>query len=279
MHTIYSKKTLAPEIKEIEISAPRIAQKAKAGQFVIIVVEESGERIPLTLAGWNRKEGTIKLIFQEVGFSTKQLGQLKKRDSINAILGPLGKPTEIKKIGTIICIGGGVGIAEVYPVSREFAKAGNEVIGIIGSRSKDLIILEKEMKETCSQLYITTDDGTYGQKGFVSEVLNKLFEAKKKIDEVYAIGPVPMMSAISELTRPHKIKTVVNLNPVMVDATGMCGSCRVTVSGKTYFGCVDGPEFDGHQVDFKELKSRLNLFKEQEECLNKKCPSKNLKTV
>ncbi|HOX55071.1 MAG: sulfide/dihydroorotate dehydrogenase-like FAD/NAD-binding protein [Candidatus Omnitrophica bacterium] len=277
MHSIRSKKILAPGINEIEIDAFEIAQKAKAGQFVIVIADEKGERIPLTLAGWNPKNGTIKLIFQEVGHSTKTLAQLKLGDNIHAILGPLGKPTEIKNVGTVVCIGGGVGIAEVYPVSRAFKNEGNEVIGIIGSRSKDLIFLEKEMKDTCDQLYVTTDDGSYGQKGLVTEVLNKLFQAHKHIDVVYAIGPVPMMAAVAEYTRPLKIKTIVNLNPIMVDATGMCGACRVTVGGKTYFGCVDGPEFDGHLVDFKELRSRLNLFKEQEECLNKRCPSKNLK--
>lgn len=279
MYSICSKKTLASGINEIEIIAPEIAQKAKTGQFVVIIADEKGERIPLTLADWNPKKGTIKLIFQEVGHSTKTLAQLKEGSPIYAILGPLGKPTEIKNIGTVICIGGGVGIAEVYPVSRAFKNAGNEVIGIIGARSKDLIILEKEMKDTCDQSYVTTDDGSYGQKGLVTEVLKKLFAAHKHVDLIYAIGPVPMMAAVCELTRPLKIKTVVNLNPIMVDATGMCGSCRVTVGDKTYFGCVDGPEFDGHLVDFKELKSRLNLFKEQEECLNKRCPSKSPKNA
>lgn len=279
MHSILSKKILAPGINEIEIDALEIAQKAKAGQFVIIIANEKGERIPLTLADWNPAKGTIKLIFQEVGHSTKTLAQLKVGDHIHAILGPLGKPTEIKNAGTVVCIGGGVGIAEVHPVSRAFKNEGNEVIGIIGARSKDLIFLENEMKETCDQLYVTTDDGSYGQKGLVTEVLNKLFQAHKHIDIVYAIGPVPMMAAVAECTRPLKIRTIVNLNPIMVDATGMCGACRVTVGGKTYFGCVDGPEFDGHLVDFKELRSRLNLFKEQEECLNKRCPSKNLKNA
>ena len=278
MYSIVSKKIITPEVKSIEIDAPEIARKAKAGQFVIVIVDEIGERIPLTLADWNQEKGTIKLIFQELGFTTKKLGKLKAGDSINSILGPLGKPTHAEKIGTIVCIGGGVGIAEVCPVSRAFKKAENEVIGIIGARSKDLIILEKEMKDACDQLYVTTDDGSYGQKGFVTEILNKLFQANRHIDLIYAIGPVPMMSAVSKITRPYKIKTVVSLNPIMVDATGMCGSCRVSVGGKTYFACVDGPEFDGHLVDFKELRSRLNLFKGQEECLNKKCPNKNPKS-
>jgi len=279
VYLIVSKKAIAPEIKEIQVKVPEIAQKAKAGQFVVVIVDEEGERIPLTLANWDSKKGIIKLIFQEVGFSTKRLGQLKVGDSLHAVLGPLGKATEAKKLGTVVCIGGGVGIAEVYPVSRAFKETGNEVIGIIGARSKDLIILEKEMKDICDQFYVTTDDGTQGEKGFVTEFLEKLFQANKHIDLIYAIGPVPMMSAVSELTKPYKIKTVVSLNPIMVDATGMCGSCRVSVGDKTYFGCVDGPEFDAHLVDFKELRSRLNLFKEKEECINKKCPNKNPKSA
>jgi ferredoxin--NADP+ reductase len=279
VYSIISKKIITPEVKQIEINAPEIAQKAKAGQFVIVIVDEKGERIPLTLANWDKDKGTIKLIFQEVGFSTRKLGELNIGDSIHAVLGPLGKPTHAEKNGTVVCIGGGVGIAEIYPVSCAFKEAENEVIGIIGARTKDLIILEKEMKDTCDQLYVATDDGSYGQKGFVTEILNKLFQAKKHIDLIYAIGPVVMMSAISELSKPYKIKTVVNLNPIMVDATGMCGSCRVSVGGKSYFACVDGPEFDGHLVDFKELQLRLNLFKGQEECLNKKCPNKNPKNA
>ncbi|MFH1656009.1 MAG: sulfide/dihydroorotate dehydrogenase-like FAD/NAD-binding protein [Candidatus Omnitrophota bacterium] len=279
MYSIVSKKTITSEVKELEINSPEIAQKAKPGQFVVVIADEKGERIPLTLANWDSDKGTIKLIFQEVGFSTKRLGQLNVGNSIHAILGPLGRPTDAKKLGTVVCIGGGVGIAEVYPVSRAFKETENEVIGIIGARTKDLVILEKEMEDTCDQFYVTTDDGSYGQKGFVTEILKKLFQAKKHIDLIYAIGPVPMMSAVSEFSRPYKIKTVVNLNPIMVDATGMCGSCRVSVGGKTYFACVDGPEFDGHLVDFKELQSRLNLFKGQEECLNKKCPSKSPKSA
>ncbi|MBM3252084.1 MAG: sulfide/dihydroorotate dehydrogenase-like FAD/NAD-binding protein [Candidatus Omnitrophica bacterium] len=279
MYSIISKKIITPEVKQIEINAPEIAQKAKAGQFVIVIVDEKGERIPLTLANWDKDKGTIKIIFQEVGFSTRKLGEFNIADSVHAVLGPLGKPTEARKLGTVVCIGGGVGIAEIYPVSRAFKQAENEVIGIIGARTKDLVILEKEMKDTCDQLYIATDDGSCGQKGFVTEILNKLFQANKHIDLIYAIGPVVMMSAVSELSRPYKIKTVVNLNPIMVDATGMCGSCRVSVGGKSYFACVDGPEFDGHLVDFKELQLRLNLFKGQEECLNKKCPNKNPKSA
>ena len=270
MFKITDKQELAKDITKITVSAPIIAQKAKAGQFVIIVIDEKAERIPLTLADWDKDKGTITLIFQKVGFSTKKLGALKIGDSIAHILGPLGHPTEIKKFGTVICIGGGVGIAEIYPVSRAFKEMENRVIGIIGTRSKDLLILEEEMRKICDELFITTDDGSYSRKGFVTDILKELFDVIEKSthtkypDLVYAIGPVLMMKAVSELTKAYQIKTIVSLNPVMVDATGMCGSCRCTVGGKTVFGCVDGPDFDGHSIDFEELQARLNLFKDQE---------------
>jgi ferredoxin--NADP+ reductase len=222
------------------------------------------------LADWDENKGTISLIFQKLGFTTKKLGTMNIGDDIQHILGPLGHPTEVKNIGEVYCIGGGVGIAEVYPVSRAFKQANNRVIGIIGSRLKDLIILEDKMREVCEELFITTDDGSYGKKGFVTDILKELFGVIEKSthtkypDLVYAIGPVPMMKAVSALARDYGIKTVVSLNPIMVDATGMCGSCRCTVDGKTVFGCVDGPDFDGHKIDFNELQSRLTLFKEQE---------------
>ncbi len=267
---IIDKEDLAKEITKIIVEAPVIAQKAKAGQFVVLVVDEKGERIPLTLADWDREKGTITLIFQKVGFSTKKLGMLNPGDNIEHILGPLGHPTEIKIFGEIFCIGGGVGIAEVYPVSRAFKEAGNRVMGIIGARSKDLLILEDKMQKVCDELFITTDDGSYARAGFVTDVLKELLEVVEKSTHtkypalVYAIGPVPMMKAVSELTRNYGIKTIVSLNPIMVDATGMCGSCRCTVAGKSVFGCVDGPDFDAHQVDFEQLQARINLFKEQE---------------
>jgi len=269
MFKIIKKEELAVLVKKIEVQAPDIVRNASCGQFVIVVADEKGERIPLTLADWDKDKGTITLIFQEVGFSTKKLGSLNMGDSIKHILGPLGHPTEVKKIGNVVCIGGGVGIAEVYPVARAFKKAGNKVIGVIGARTKDLLILEKEMKEICEELHITTDDGSYGRKGFVTNVLNELLAKGDKMQNteyelVYAIGPVPMMKAVSEITRTPGIKTIVSLNPILVDATGMCGSCRCRVGGKTVFGCVDGPDFDGHEVDFDELQKRLNLFTEQE---------------
>ncbi|EFK96081.1 Dihydroorotate dehydrogenase electron transfer subunit [sediment metagenome] len=273
MHKIIHKEELAKDIIRMTVDAPQIAKKAKAGQFVVVIIDEAGERIPLTLADWDPDKGNITLIFQKVGFTTRKLALLKAGDAIMHILGPLGHPTKNNKLGTVVCIGGGVGIAEVYPVSRAFKESGNRVIGIIGSRFQDLIILEKEMKETCDELFITTDDGSYGTKGFVTDILKDLFNLAEKStharypDLVYAIGPVMMMKAVAEATKPYKIKTIVSLNPIMVDATGMCGSCRCSVAGKTVFGCVDGPDFNGHEVDFTELAKRLSLFKAQEEGL------------
>jgi len=270
MFKIIDKKELAKDITKLIVQAPVIAQKAQAGQFVVIVIDENGERIPLTLADWDKDKGTISLIFQKVGFSTRKLGTLNPGDSIAHILGPLGHPSEIKDIGEVYCIGGGVGIAEVYPVSRAFKQAGNRVIGIIGARIKDALILESEMKNVCAELFTTTDDGSYAKKGFVTDVLKELFEVIEKSTHtkypglVYAIGPVPMMKAVCEFTKAYQIKTIVSVNPIMVDATGMCGACRCSVNGKTVFGCVDGPDFDGHALDFDELQARLNLFKNQE---------------
>jgi len=273
MFKITAKEELAKEITKIIVSAAIIAQKAKAGQFAVLVLDEKGERIPLTLADWDKDKGTITLIFQKVGFSTKRLGAVGIGDSIAHILGPLGHPTDIKNVGTVVCIGGGVGIAEVYPVSRAFKEAGNRVIGIIGSRTKELLILENEMKDICDELFITTDDGSYARKGFVTDALKDLLEVIEKSTHtkypnlIYCIGPVPMMKAVSGVTKEYRIRTIVSLNPVMVDATGMCGSCRCTVGGKTVFGCVDGPDFDAGQVDFEELAKRLNLFKGQEDSI------------
>lgn len=270
MFAVLNKKDLARDIIELLVEAPVIAQKAKAGQFVTIVIDQKGERIPLTLAGWDKDKGTITLIFQKVGYTTKKLGSLNKGDSIAHILGPLGHPTEIKNIGEVYCVGGGVGIAEVYPVARAFKEAGNRIIGITGARSKDMLILEDKMNSVSDELFITTDDGSSGRKGFVTDVLKDLFAVIEKSTHtkypglVYAIGPVPMMKAVSEFTKGYQIKTTVSINPIMVDATGMCGACRCSVGGKTVFGCVDGPDFDGQQIDFDELQARLNLFKTQE---------------
>lgn len=270
MFRILEKKELAKEVTQITVEAPVIANKACAGQFVVLLLDDRGERIPLTLADWDKTKGSITLIFQKVGFSTKKLGSLDIGDNIQHILGPLGHPTKAEKSGEVYCVGGGVGIAEVYPVSRAFKQAGNRVTGIIGARAKDLIILEDKMRLVCDELFITTDDGSYEKKGFVTDILKGLFEVIEKSTHtkypglVYAIGPVPMMKAVSGLTRDYGVKTIVSINPIMVDATGMCGACRCSVDGKTVFGCVDGPDFDGHKVDFDQLQSRLNLFKEQE---------------
>ena len=273
MFKIIDKEELAKDTTKIVVEAAQIAKKAQAGQFVVVIIDEESERIPLTLADWDKTKGTITLIFQKVGFTTKRLGMLNVDDSIQHILGALGHPTDVKMVGTVICIGGGVGIAEVYPVSRAFKEVGNRILGIIGARSKELLILESEMQKICDELFVTTDDGSYGRKGFVTDTLKELLEVIEKSthtkypDLVYCIGPVVMMRAVSELTRAYKIKTIVSLNPIMVDATGMCGSCRCTVGGETVFGCVDGPDFDAHQVDFDELGKRLKLFLGEEEKL------------
>lgn len=264
MYRITEKRELAPGIKLIKVLAPEIAKKAKAGQFVILRVDETGERIPLTLADWDRKEGTITLVFLEVGVSTKKLGKLNKNDVILNLLGPLGNPTEVKDYGSICVVGGGVGIAAAYPIARALKEAGNKIISIIGARSANLLIFEDEMKEYSDEIHISTDDGTRGYKGFVSDLLKDLLTKGYKFDMVYAVGPALMMKAVADVTRPYKIKTIVSLNPIMVDGMGMCGACRVIVGGKTRFTCVDGPEFDAHEVDFTELIRRQRAFIEEE---------------
>lgn len=274
MFKVIDKRILAKDVIRMVVDAPAVAKKAQPGQFVVVVIDEKGERIPLTLADWDSKLGTVTLIFQAVGFTTRRLGALNIADKIEHLLGPLGHPTEVKKFGTVVCIGGGVGVAEVYPVSRAFKEAGNRIIGIIGSRSKELLILEDEMRLICDELFITTDDGTYGSKGLVTDILKELLTVVEKSthtqypDLVYCIGPVLMMKAVSQLTKNYTVKTIVSLNPIMVDATGMCGACRCTVGGKTVFGCVDGPDFDGHSIDFDELAKRLKLFKDEELKIN-----------
>lgn len=253
----------------ISVEAPLIAQKARAGQFVVLIVDEKGERIPLTLADWDRLKGIITLIFQEVGFTTRRLAVMNAGDALAHVLGPLGQPTQVQNFGRVICIGGGVGIAEIFPVSRAFKEAGNQVAGITGARSRELLILEKEMNRVCDEFYVTTDDGSYGRKGFVTDVLKEILVTKSPgyqvTSLVYAIGPLAMMRAVSEITRPLKIKTIVSLNPIMVDATGMCGACRCVIAGETKFACVEGPDFDAHQVDFRELEIRLNQYKDEEQ--------------
>lgn len=260
MYQIVAKRTLAPDVKLIKINAPKIAGKALAGQFVILRTDEMGERIPLTIVDWNAEEGTLTLIFQEVGVSTRKLGALESGDELQDLVGPLGNPSEIKNYGTVTIIGGGLGTALCMPIAKALKSAGNKVVSIIGARNEKLLILEEEMKSICDAVYISTDDGSKGHKGYVSEVLKTLIDGNLHIDIVYAMGPALMMKAVSEVTRPYRIRTIVSLNPIMVDGMGMCGACRVSVGRKTQFACVDGPEFDAHQVDFDELIKRQRAY-------------------
>jgi ferredoxin--NADP+ reductase len=268
-YRILAKEKLAEGVTQIVLLAPEVVRNAQAGQFVVIIADQKGERIPLTIADFDKQKGTLVLIFQEVGFSTRILGSMNVGDNVAAVLGPLGKPTQAEKVGTVFCIGGGVGIAEMLPVARAYKKANNRVIGMIGARTKKLLILEEELRLVCEELLLATDDGTAGTKGTVTDLL-KAGLRKEDPALVYAVGPVAMMEKVAEATLPKKIKTIVSLNPLMVDATGMCGVCRCTVDGKPVFGCVDGPEFDAHLVDFKQLEKRLNFFKEEEEGIKKK---------
>ncbi|MBI5966693.1 MAG: sulfide/dihydroorotate dehydrogenase-like FAD/NAD-binding protein [Deltaproteobacteria bacterium] len=264
MFQIVEARPLAPAVKQFRIAAPEIARKRKPGQFIVLRINEEGERIPLTIADADPEAGIITIIFQEVGKSTVQLGTLKTGDSIADLIGPLGVPTHVEKIGTVVCIGGGIGIAPVYPIAKAMREGGNTVLSIIGARTKDLLILEEEMRKVSNALKVSTDDGSYGYHGFVSDVLQDVIDEGTHIDLVVAIGPVPMMRVVCNVTRNKKIKTIVSLNPIMVDATGMCGSCRVTVGGRTRFVCVDGPEFDGHEVNFAELVKRQRAYLDQE---------------
>ena len=264
MNKIVENKKLSENVVKMVFEAPVIAQKRKAGQFIVLKIYEKGERIPLTIVDSDAQKGTLTIIYQIVGKTTAKLSQMKAGDSLQDVQGPLGNPTEIENFGRVVCVGGGVGVGVVYPLIVALKKAGNEVISIIGSRTKDLLILEKEIGENSDRLIVTTDDGSYGVHGFVSAVLQEMIDKGEKIDHVFAIGPVPMMRVICDVTKPHGIKTVVSLNSIMVDATGMCGACRVSVGGKTKFTCVDGPEFDGHEVDFKLLSDRLKTYCESE---------------
>jgi ferredoxin/flavodoxin---NADP+ reductase len=286
MHKILSATFIAPNIKRFTIEAPKIALKRKAGQFVIIRISAVGERIPLTIADSDSEKGTIDIIVQGIGKSTKELNNLQTGDYIADVVGPLGKPSHIQNFGTAVSIGGGVGTAIAYPTAVALKQAGNHTISIIGGRTKEFVILENEMKNVCDEVYVTTDDGSYGKHGFVTDQLKELIETRlpdgqtRKIDFVLAIGPIPMMKAVAEVTREKGIQTVVSLNPIMVDGTGMCGGCRAIVDNKTVFVCVDGPEFDAHKVDFKTLMTRNQSYLmeekeslEEHECkLNKLLP-------
>ena len=264
MSKIIKKEKLTEHISRIIVEAPLIAKAAKPGNFVVVVPTENAERIPLTIADTDAKTGSIAIIFQVVGATTKVLDYLKEGDEIAHLLGPLGVPSHIEKYGTVVVIGGGVGIAEIYPVVKALKNVGNKVITIIGARCEELLIYKEELRTQSTELRTTTDDGTCGRKGFVSDELKDLIAAGEKIDRVIAVGPVPMMKVVCDITKEQQIQTVVSLNPLMLDATGMCGICRVTVGGKTKFACVEGPEFDGHAVDFEELTDRLKAYKDVE---------------
>jgi ferredoxin--NADP+ reductase len=264
MYKILKKEILAPTLNLFEIQAPLVAKKAKAGQFVILRTHEAGERIPLTIADFDQEKGTITCVFQEVGKTTKELGALAEGDCIKDFVGPLGEPSHIEKYGRVACVGGGVGVAPVHPIARALKEAGNQVTGIIGARTKELLFWEDKMRAACSELRVATDDGSYVRKGFVTDLLKEAIEEKGDITLCIAIGPLPMMRAVCNLTKLYNLKTIVSLNSTMVDGTGMCGCCRVTVGGETKFACVDGPEFDGHQVDFDEMARRSAIYKPQE---------------
>ncbi|MFP4306300.1 MAG: sulfide/dihydroorotate dehydrogenase-like FAD/NAD-binding protein [Desulfococcaceae bacterium] len=254
-----------------EIEAPLIAKKAKPGQFVILKANENGERVPLTMAETDPERGTITVIYMVVGKSTALFRSLREGEGYEDVIGPLGKPTHIEKVGNVVCVGGGTGIAVLHPITRALKEAGNHVTAIVGARSKDLLILEDRMRDASHELIVCTDDGSYGRKGFVTEALKEVLEAKE-IQEAFAIGPVPMMKFVSKMTAEYKVPTQVSLNPIMVDGTGMCGGCRVSVGGETKFACVDGPEFDGHKVDFDELMNRLQAYCDAEKrCFNDYC--------
>jgi ferredoxin--NADP+ reductase len=265
MYKILEKQVLSDVTKLMVIDAPHIAKRAKAGQFTIVRIDEEGERIPLTIADYDSKTGTITLIFQEVGQSTMHLGTLNVGDSIASFAGPLGHPTEIENFGTVICMGGGVGIAPIYPIARSLKQAGNKVISIIAARNKDLLFWEDKMRAVSDEIHVCTDDGSYGRKGLVTDPLKEILESKKEnIVKVWAIGPAIMMKFVSLTTKPFNVPTIVSLNTIMIDGTGMCGGCRVLLDEGAKFVCVDGPEFDGHKVNWSSLMSRLSYYRDEE---------------
>ena len=265
MYRILKKQELSPGILEYDIEAPRVAKKALPGQFIVLRVNEEGERVPLTIADFDREKGIVTILFQVVGASTGLLASLKEGDSILDFVGPLGQPSELSNhMGTVVFVGGGIGVAPVYPIARAAHELGNKVISILGAKTKDILIFEERMRAISDEVLITTDDGSYGIKGFVTNAIEELVKRGEKIDQVTAIGPGVMMKSVAEATRPYGIKTVVSLNPIMVDGTGMCGGCRVQVGEEMKFACVDGPEFDGHLVDFQGLMARGRMYRTQE---------------
>ncbi len=264
MFKIVNAEFIAPGIKRFTIEAPRIARKQRPGQFVIVRIRENGERIPLTIERSDPERGTVNIVVQSIGKTTHLLNSLETGDSIMDIVGPLGKPSEIACYGTVVTIGGGVGTAMAYPTAAAMKRAGNRVISILGGRNKDLVILEDEMRGVSDTVFVTTDDGSYADKGLVTDKLRQLIENGTRIDLVLAVGPIPMMRAVAEMTRKEQIRTMVSLNPIMIDGTGMCGGCRVLVEGKSEFACVDGPEFDAHRVDFAVLVQRNAMYRDAE---------------
>ncbi|HQB12161.1 MAG TPA: sulfide/dihydroorotate dehydrogenase-like FAD/NAD-binding protein [Candidatus Omnitrophota bacterium] len=264
MYEILSKTKLNNDVEEMVIRAPYVARRCEPGQFIILRVDDEGERIPLTIAEYDSQKGTVSIIYQVVGFTTRKLSEKKAGEFIADFVGPLGKPTRLHAHKRVIGIGGGVGAAPLYPQLRKLSEMGTEVDLILGARNKDLIILEEKFRTFCKNIYITTDDGSYGMKGLVTDKLKELVEGGNQYDEVIAIGPLVMMKFVSLLTKKYNLKTSVSLNPIMIDGTGMCGGCRVTIAGETKFACVDGPDFDGHQVDYDELLRRQGMYKTEE---------------
>ncbi|MBT5550208.1 MAG: sulfide/dihydroorotate dehydrogenase-like FAD/NAD-binding protein [Nitrospina sp.] len=260
MFKILKKNQLAPQVFKFLLEAPDIAKKALPGQFIIIRLDETGERIPITISDADPTQGTLTLYVQAIGKTSLEMSRMKADDYILDVVGPLGNPSLIDLFGTVVLVGGGFGIAAIHPIARALTQAGNKTLSILGARTKELVILEREMSKASTKTYIATDDGTYGAKGLVTDTLRELIDKKEPIDRVIAIGPLIMMKAVADLTRPHKIPTVVSMNPIMIDGTGMCGACRVTVGGEMKFACVDGPEFDGHAVDFEGLLNRLKTY-------------------
>ncbi|MBA7575247.1 Dihydroorotate dehydrogenase B (NAD(+)), electron transfer subunit [subsurface metagenome] len=264
MYKILLKQDLVPNIHLFKVLAPAVAQKARPGQFVVVRVDEMGERIPVTIADWDEKEGSVTIVFMEVGTTTHKLALLETGDTIANFTGPLGLPTHIEKFGTVVCVAGGFAVATIMPIARAMKEKGNKVISILGARNKDLLFWESELRNVSDQVIVTTDDGSYGRKGLVTEPLKELLEGDEKINRVIAIGPSIMMKFCCKTTEPFGVKTIVSLNPIMVDGTGMCGCCRVSVGGVTRFACVDGPDFDGHQVDWDLLLTRQRIYLDEE---------------
>ena len=264
MYKILLRQNLVPNIHLFKVAAPNVARKAQPGQFVVIRIDEKGERIPLTIADWDEEEGSVTIVFMEVGTTTHQLALLGDGDFIANFVGPLGLPTHIDKFGTVVCVAGGFAVATIMPIARAMRKEGNRVISIMGARNKSLIFWEKELHRVSDQLIVTTDDGSYARKGVVTEPLKELLETGERVDRVIAIGPSIMMKFCAKTTEPFGVKTIVSLNPIMVDGTGMCGCCRVSVGGETKFTCVDGPDFDGHQVDWDLLFARQRIYLDEE---------------